>query len=307
MENRILTFWNRLINLLLWGAVVFLIVAYTIPDRSARIPAIVVLCLFYLVYLISAFCSPSFRYLLHYSDVALIYDYMQRLFYTPARLVMHIVCYHYETREVTEKDAQGNTQVRSESVKVETHRAESQFFYTSWRDVSGVFTLNTEGAMVDMRRAFVKLALVLDMQFAEDGTIQDYEQQRVSFVQHNTKDMYQDYTQQSILDGMQPRILVRVSDFRPKYLGAGWFAACAVLGLIEVYKLHMDRYCVEQDFTVRKVVSTRRNLAAMPEYAGMVPQIKYLGEVRTYAEPIAQAEAQQPLIENAEPLGQKVA
>lgn len=229
------------------------------------------------------------------AESASIYSYMERMFYTPVHKVMHIQCYHYETRLRTERDANGNTSVKTEQVRVNTHSSTERYFYISWRDISGKFDLDVSGAMEKQERPFVKLHLGLAMQPAGDGTESDFNHQKNSFVWRNNRDTHYDFDERLELQGYDEHILVRVSDFQPPYFSLGWFILFTLLTVVEFYKQYMDKFCVVQDFTIRKVVSSRQDLnnpTYVQQYIAFIPTIVYMGVVKTYDGPMILAQGE---------------
>ena len=205
---------------------------------------------------------------------------MAQLFRTPAYLTMKVSCYHYDydlRREEGDKIAH---------TRVETHRASEPFSYISWRDISGNYVLDTSRAMMNQNQAFVKLNLTMDLQFAQDGTLYDYENQKQILISRNRYDSYQDYTESIVMDGFNEHTLVRVSDFDPPLFGWRWYTFFTLLTFAELYKMYMNLYCVSQSFRIVKVVSSRKDLQAgesIPqEYKDFVPRIEFMGDVRTF-------------------------
>lgn len=59
--------------------------------------------------------------------------------------------------------------------------------------------------------------------------------------------------------------MIRITDYKPKMFGPGWFFFHTFLTTVEFYKLYVDRYCKDQKFTIKKLLSTRANLIEAPE------------------------------------------
>ncbi len=284
-EGSCVSCWHWTASVIVWGSIIFFIIARAGGSQDMATPSFVILGIGVLTYLISAFCASTCRYLMNPTSGSDIYGYMQTMFYTPAHLVMHVQCYHNETRHHTERDSQGNTHTRTETVRVNTHSATERFYYVSWRDISGQFLLDTTGAQASQKLAFVKLHLSLHLEFSNDGTREDYERQREWFKSRNRMDVYQDYSECTEMDGFNEFNLVRVSDYQPTCFGVVWYILFTFLTLVEFYKMYVDRFCVLQRFNVNKVVSSRRDLNSgqyIVEYLPMMPCIVYLGQIRKY-------------------------
>jgi hypothetical protein len=220
---------------------------------------------------------------------------MEQMFYTPMHKTMHMQCYHYETKYITQKDANGNTTHRTEQVRVNTHSATERYYYISWRDISGKFDLDVSGGMGQQEKPFVKLHLRLLMNLAEDGTEADFHYQKRSFIFRNYLDSFYDFNETLDMHGYNEYeyTLVRVTDFNPPCFGAPWFILFTLLTVAEFYKLHLDKYSIVQDFNIVKVVSSRQDLNSpqyVQQYAAMMPCIVFMGNVREYNGPMILAQ-----------------
>jgi hypothetical protein len=213
---------------------------------------------------------------------------------------MHVQCYHFETRTITERDAQGNTRFRTEQVRVNTHSASEKFYYQTWRDISGRFVLDTSGAQANEQKAFVKLHLKIDLQFANDGTALDYERQRESFKWRNNRDTHQEYKEERSIEGFKEFNLVKVGDLKPKCFGLAFYILFMFLTVVEFYKVYVDKFCIDQEFTITKVVSSKGDLNR-PElfatYQTLLPCIVYLGAIKTYDAPCISVKMEMPSYE----------
>lgn len=236
-------------------------------------------------YFVTESVSSTCCYLLHPSTGGTIYQYMEKLFSTPAHHVFYVKCYHYETKTVQVRDAQGNVNYKTEQEKVYTHEASEKFYYTSWRDISGRFVLDTTGAMANTEKAYVQLHLKIDLQYANDGTKNDLERQRRSFYWRNQRDVHQDQHEEDELDGFIEFNLVKVTDFNPKYFGLSWYILSMILTVCEFYKMYVNKFCIEQDFTISKIVSSKDGLQKpefLVQYQQLLPCIVYMGQTKTY-------------------------
>eukprot|EP00826_Nyctotherus_ovalis_P060129 TRINITY_DN8411_c0_g2_i4.p1 TRINITY_DN8411_c0_g2~~TRINITY_DN8411_c0_g2_i4.p1 ORF type:complete len:277 (+),score=41.51 TRINITY_DN8411_c0_g2_i4:46-876(+) len=231
------------------------------------------------VYLVTACCDPAPRYFLHITTCADVYDYMEKLFYEPMSKVMRINCYHMETQTTTmDSPRSGSQRTHTTTTRVNTHSAKKAFRYTSWRDVSGEFAVNVGGASANQERAFIRLRLELKMSFVNDGTGEDFERQKAEFIRRNDRDVMYEYSDCLELKGYREYSLVRVSDTDPKFFGFTWYLLSTLLTLSEFYKMYMDRFCIDQEFNIVKMVSSRQDINApqvIHRYEPMVPRIVY--------------------------------
>jgi len=278
-------YWG--ISLLTWGAIAFAILAHAADyDQNTRNASLGILGFVTLLYYIAQFCSSSCKYLFNKEESGKIYDYMERMFYTPMHKVMTIQCYHYESRQVRQQDSKGNVTYTTERIRVDTHFATERYYYISWRDISGKFDLDVSGATSQQEKPFVKLHLKLVMKLADDGTESDFYYQKRSFIHRNNLDTHYDFNEALQLAGYKEYTLVRVTDFNPPCFGGAWFILFTLLTFAEFYKIHLDKYSIVQDFDIAKVVSSRRDLnnpQYVQQYIPLMPCIVFMGSIREYS------------------------
>ena len=282
------TFMYWFLSVLVWGSIGFFIFG-CVAGGDLITWGGVTFGVMMLIYFIVEFCSSSCSYLSNQRESADIYEYMKTLFYTPLHKIMHIQCYHYETHHYTDRDSNGNVTHRTEQVRVNTHFASEHYYYISWRDVSGKFDLDYSGASANQERPFVKLHLGLNMSPVNDGTIEDFQYQMNSFISRNNWDTHYDFSEHYEMAGYLEHNLIRVSDHKPACFSVGWFVLFTFLTMVEFYKLYMDKFCIVQEFTIVKAVSSRRDLNApdyISQYSAQIPCIVLYGKVTTYDGPM---------------------
>jgi len=286
-ENRVFVIWCWVVTVFLWLSLIN--VAYSAATHKDTDPPS--MASYYvgaaaMMYLVTESFASTCCFLLHPTSGGTIYDYMQSMFYTPGHIDMHVQCYHFQNNANIQMDAQGNTKVSNQQNRVNTHSASEKFYYVGWRDISGRFVLDTSGAMANVQKAFVKLHLKIDLQFAQDGTQNDYERQKASFKWRNNRDLYQDYSEDRIIEGFKEFNLVRVGDYQPKFFGLIWYILCMFLTVVEFYKIYVDKFCIAQDFTVTKVLSSKGDMSKQEQYLQLMPCIVYMGNITTYSAPL---------------------
>ncbi len=251
-----------LVTMVVWGSIAFIIVSYTLNlSTSSRTGAIVWIVVAVLLYYILVLCSSNFRYFMGQTDASKIYEEMDQMFKSPPHIVMNIVCYHYETR-TTHTHHKGHTSTSTHTVRVVTHTASQDFVYRSWRDISGLFRLDTSEAAKDESMAFVKLELSTDITFSNDGTADDFNEARERFKAANRRDRFQDYSESFTIEGFKSNFMVQVTDVVPCCIKPAYFLFWSLLTFYSLYMMYVDQYCAKQKFAVRKVVSSRQDLNA---------------------------------------------
>jgi hypothetical protein len=264
--------FNIFIQLATWFIIIWCAVmgSYRGNLHWAEITSLV---LVYLGYVIYFFCYRSFSYLRHnFNKKTILEDDMKNLFYTPPQLEFHVECYHYETR--TSYSRSGGTRTRR--VKVVTHKESEIFKYYTWRDVSGAFTLKISEANKN-HKPFIQLDLILDIDFAEDISRCDYDKQKKSQYDRNRNlDTYISQWEVKKLNGFESYNLVRISDNGGYLIGFYWYIFFTIIFFVLIYDWYFNYMCIRQDFSIKKIVSTRYDLNS-PEnndkYATTLPKI----------------------------------
>jgi len=212
---------------------------------------------------------------------------MEDLFYNPPVLRFHVECYHYETIHYTERDSKGNTHHRSRTEKRITHREYENFRFCSWRDVSGVFLVDSEKFLTkeNEKKVYIKLELDLEFDFADDISRYDYEIQKSQFKMRNIyRDVHMDFSEVIDLSGFTKYNLVKISDQKPACLNCCVYLIFTFfIPVIELYKIFINSMCIQQDYIIKKVLSTRYDLNVPSEdfnakFKNEIPKLIIYGE-----------------------------
>jgi len=219
---------------------------------------------------------------------------MQNLYYTCPSLTFHIECYHWVVHHYTDRDSKGNIRYKTRTEKRVTHRESQEFRFSSWRDISGCFLLDSEKFLRNENesKVYIKLELDLDFQFADDITKYDYEMQKECFKMKNIyRDVHMDFTENVDLKGFTQYNLVKIGGNKtPACMNCGLFLFFTfIFPVIELYKMYINSFCIDQDYTIKKVVSTRYNLNDNNNnnnqiYQNDVPKIVIYGQETNYNE-----------------------
>ena len=224
----------------------------TFGDKTPTVYAVFVIA--YIIYMVLEFFSTSCNYLMHKTSSFGIYNKMQKIFSSFPKISFFCKNYHYEY----------DSRRRSKHVVV-TYKEEYSLPYYSARDISGVFILNCEKELVE-NKSYIQLELDEQINFADSISYMDYEYCRRDFYMRNRpKDYYMDYYEKRHIPGLQKFNLIKITDKEPCFANILYFILSTVLMCAEFYKIYIDKLCVAQKFTIRKIVSTRYNLNE-PQY-----------------------------------------
>eukprot|EP00826_Nyctotherus_ovalis_P051715 TRINITY_DN6477_c0_g1_i8.p2 TRINITY_DN6477_c0_g1~~TRINITY_DN6477_c0_g1_i8.p2 ORF type:complete len:243 (-),score=47.74 TRINITY_DN6477_c0_g1_i8:45-773(-) len=107
------------------------------------------------------------------------------------------------------------------------------------------------------------LELSIDVQFANDGTGEDYARSKLNFITRNRFDRYQSYHQLNQIVDFRDRFFIQVTDNPPCCFGRSYFIFFGLLTFNALYSSYLDCCCHRQAFVIRKVVSTRTDLNSL--------------------------------------------
>ena len=213
----------------------------------------------YALYIIIEFCSPTSKYLCRKNKG--IREKMSEIFQTKPKFTLSCECYHYETYEYETTDSEGNTVTETRTVKVVSHRENYIIPYYCCRDVSGLFVLNTDKNKI-RKKAFIKLELKDNINFAEAISYYDYICEKNNFISRNEhRDVYFKMKEKKIIENLKHHYLINLGDSSPCFVHFFWFLIFTILPLAEFYKIYFNSLCIYQNYTIRKLISSRYDLS----------------------------------------------
>ena len=135
------------------------------------------------------------------------------------------------------------------------------------------------------QKNYIKLELDLEFEFADDITKWDYNRQKDTMIQRNRwRDLHMEFYERIEIPGYTKYNFVKIGDNNPACLNTCSFLFFTfIIPVMEFYKMYVESFCIRQDYSIKKVVSSRYNL--LTEEAGrrfdpQVPKIKiYENEV----------------------------
>ena len=202
-----------------------------------------------------------------------IYDKMYRLVSTHPEIIFHCENYHFEYRRDYNNRGDNKREVKQ---KVVTYREDYHMPYYSSRDVSGLFLLNCDKDIVQ-NKAYIQLELLEEINFADSISYLDYEATRSDFYMRNRpRDYYMTYYESRHIPGLSQYNLIKIGSTEPFFVNIFFFILSTIFICSEFYKCYVDKLCVPQRFSVRKIVSTRYDLNSPPiqeRYQHFIPAI----------------------------------
>lgn len=279
-------FW--MLQIFVWASLVcFIVVAIVASDGIGVVAGI--FGFFYIIYLIANFCSSTCKYLSNKKTGLNMYNKMGQIFQTAPHIKFTCECYHMEKRREKSTDAQGKVTYSEHEVRVVSHRDSMLVPYYSFRDVSGLFLLDCDKAIVN-RKAYIQLKLEEEINFADPVSIYDYNYYKDYFWRMNRfRDIYMDFRETREIPGLIHHNLIKLSDNEPGTVNVCLFILLTFIPFVEFYKIYVNSFCVYQKFRIRKLVSTRYDLNAPQiteqynyNYNQLQPQLNLVSQSYSY-------------------------
>ena len=245
----------------------------------------IVLIISYLIYIILEFCSSTSKYLRNKKTGQEMYSTMGTFFRSPPSIIFDCQCYHYEIVHYSTRDSKGNEHYHTRHDKVVTYSESYSMPFYSARDVSGLFYLNCDEALVK-KKLYIKLELQEEINFADEISYMDYEYYKEEFWKRNRfRDVYMDFNETRKVPGLVHHNLIKIGQKEPWFVSFGWFMITTLLTVCEFYKLYINTLFVYQEFKIRKILSTRYNLNAPindTKYSQLIPQLNLITDQYQY-------------------------
>ena len=234
----------------------------------------------YIMYLLLELCSPIGKYLCNKISGQGIYSRMASIFKAVPIFTLYCECYHIETEEYTVTDEDGNTHTETRSYEVVTYRETYHIPYYCCRDVSGLFILNTDEKHIK-RKAFVKLELKEEINFADAISYSDYIKEKDDFRRRNqNRDaQFRMKEKKAKIEGLKHHHLIQIQNNSPCCVNYCWFFLFTILTFAQFYKWYIGSLCIYQNFSIRKLISTRYDLSseeANAKYDNFNPQLNLI-------------------------------
>ena len=190
-----------------------------------------------------------------------VYEKLKQIFKYPPRITWTIKCYHYETTN------DSDDQINKNNAKVITFEASETMKFYSFRDISGNLKINFRELGVN-RYGFFDLILNPNIDFCDDLTLKDYENQKNEFINaHKNKDKEYEINEIRDIPGLKELYNLKIIEGSPDC--AAFFLATCV-SFAELYNYYIGYYPIHNNnakvnYEFKKIISTREDLNN-PEY-----------------------------------------
>lgn len=115
------------------------------------------------------------------NDNESLHNLLKKYFYSRPEIKLTCTCFHYNS-------------IGDEAEAIVTHKDEQYFKFSSWQDTSGLFLIN-DGEI--NRKNYLKLAVDIDIEFADEMTKYDFYEMKEKMIAINKpKDKEMEYTEE---------------------------------------------------------------------------------------------------------------
>ena len=211
----------------------------------------------YIIYIILEMNSVTHKYLENFSPNSTIKSKIEHWIRLKPDISIEWDCYHYEDREYTKTDSDGQEYTTTEKEKISKDSGTYKFYYYSCRDISGKFTLESNSCL----NSYVFLNVSSSVELADEGTVSDYNKELERIKSYSSKDTLFDLKEKKTINSLTKNQILLTNKCYSHFLNKCMFKYLTILCLAEFYKIFF--YCMGsvQSFTVKKAVSTRKDLS----------------------------------------------
>ena len=284
---------NWIIQLLLWILLISYIISKKIEYFKNKISTksilnyILIICLTvnYIIYIISNILfSKIFLFLLNKKTSKKLKETLQKNIKKLPKIIISINCYHIENNN-NENDTKINNSEESNYInttnetiqtKITTYNENKEFKYYSCRDISGEINLDND-IFKQENFIFVDLNLDYEIIFGDTITMYDYDTFKNNILTENKwRDVHLDCEEKKIINLDFENKIIQIDGTNSDYINWQLFSIILLFGLIEFYKMYIERYIIIKNYTIKKVISTR-NIINKDNFNDLDPKIVFHG------------------------------
>lgn len=240
---------------------------------------------FYVIYIILELLSPTSQFLYRKDNKTNLYELLGSLFQSKPKAYVSCSCFHYETKTYTTTDSDGNSHTETTTETVYTYRETQPVNYYSCRDVSGLFVLNLDEKKIS-KKAYIKLDIKEEINYADIVSYNDMYLIKQDMTRRNeNKDTHFYINDYRKLEGIKHRYFIRLLGEEPNCFSYGWFVLFTFLTVAQFYKKYVSSLSIYQNFTIRKLISTRYDLGSdefNEKYEKFNPQMNIMSQDYSY-------------------------
>ena len=253
-ESIIFTLLCWLFTLLIWIFIILLILV-CVPkkndfhknfsnynfNKTLKLIYYIILSLVYIIYLFLEFSSPILKFLYNKETKITFVEKMKIIF-----------------KKVPSLELKSNINYKF------------KFKIISSRDISGNFVYNTK----NNNKKYILLKLRQDIIFGDEFTSFDYIMQKEKFIKELKEENQNCKIKEVIkIKGVGKYNMFKIKDSNSFIVNELFYILFTILTLVELYKIYINYICIHAEFTIRKVISSLKDLSQSSEYNKYNPKI----------------------------------
>ena len=274
IESCLYTFICWIMTIVIWVFII-LVIYITLPEPEITVDNFMIIfrkkflkqrqkliyyiffSIIYIFYLLLEFSSPLFKYLYNIKNLEL-YEEM-RIFLTK----------------------KPSFNLKFKYIKNDSNEPKFRFRYMSFRDISGLFEININKENKDKKR-YILLELQQEIKFADRNSFLEYNKCKEKFLNRYQNNGLSEVKEEIIIKYLKPNYMIKLDKKSSFLVNYCIFVFLTILSFGEIYKLYIYYISIYQQFTIRKIVSTKKDLKNDTDYNIFNPQIKLLDKLLTF-------------------------
>ena len=284
---------NWIIQILLWILLISYILLTKIEYFKNNISTkniliyILIICLIvnYIIYIISnIFFSKIFFFLLKKNKSKKLKETLQNNIDKLPKIILSINCFHIGSKnigndsDINYSEESNYVNITNESIqtKISTYYENKEFKYYSCRDISGEINLDND-IFQKGNFIFVDLNLNFEIIFGDTITMYDYDIFKNKILTENKwRDVHLECNEKKNINLDFENKIIQIDGTNSDYINWQLFSIILLFGLIEFYKMYIERYIIIKNYTIKKVISTR-NIINKDNFNDLDPKIVFHG------------------------------
>lgn len=269
----ILLIWRWITQTLVLTLVPFLIWSQATSRVSSRDISLTIV--IYFVYLLNMFLSNTYRLLRSIDKTTTLQQYVGSLLKGDPKWTLYLEFYEYYHYS------------RYRRRKVITERFRELYPFYSWRDISGAFVFDRNFSRQHKKAIYIKLKTYLKFEIYDEVTKNDFKTKKEAFLKAHPN-LINESTYEDIfhIPGHEETYMLKISDHDTCFVDWRWFLFFSVIiPVMEFYTLFVNFCCVDQEFTIKRVISKTENLFAdkfKDKWPGLTPRTQICGVEEVY-------------------------
>ena len=222
----------------------------------------ILLLIVYIIYFLAEVTSPIFKYLYNKSDENF-EEKMKNLFYDS-------------------KPSFTLKYRKSGKFCNNNFRKTYNFFSYYWRDTSGLFQLNSDKRHINNKK-YIILNLKKEIRFADMESDVDYKNAKENFIKENFNETHE-IKEEIIIEDLKQYYLFKLKNYNEdemEIVNHQFYILFTLLSFAELYKIYINYVSIYQVFTIRKLVSTRKENLGI-EYEKFNPALNLINEIKIF-------------------------